>query len=355
MSNLRLSIALILFTFKCLAQPVLNSSEIPDIGFSTISRTVNGNGINPGPAGYNQSWNFTAFPDTGLPVSKTWVNPAETPNGSQFPEATHALEYEQPAGTIYRLYYKANETSMELVGKERDWQAFINPYLQIYTNPALVFSFPCGFDSLQTDNYRVYSNESLGFLGTAYYESGGSSYEIDGLGTLETTSGIYPNTLRIKRRQISTDSSFSQTFPGQFSLTITNKRSTNYEWLNLESGSMLPVWSISLDTAITQGNQTTSKTVVHTVADLSSFARNNFIKNELHFFPNPAGSQITLQLRENATVVVRDMGGRVIQARHYVFNETAPTMDLSSVESGIYSIQIVSKNFRYNGILVKVD
>ena len=101
-----------------MAQPTINQASFPAFGTSITSREVDGTGINPGPAGANQTWNFTAFPDTGAPVTGTYVNPSTTPFAAQFPTANYALQVQAEGNTSSTTYgyYKLDNSSFELLG-----------------------------------------------------------------------------------------------------------------------------------------------------------------------------------------------------------------------------------------------
>jgi hypothetical protein len=340
------------------AQPVLNFSSLPPLGTVLKSSEVNGTGISPGPAGANQSWNFSSFPDTGVVENIQFANPASTPYAAMFPSSNGVsvgvANYQGTVVTTYS-YTNASASGLDLTGSVISY----GPSFEITTklpNPQTIYSFPAGFNSVSNDEFVTTQSVMVIPPGppSTNVIPGTASYVIDGYGTLVTSSGTYPNSLRFKRREITNDTTRTIVGEGQTFVTYRQTRKTAYEWVTVQASGSHPVWLISYDTTqVKQGvisppQEITSLAVNHTYRDISSSADNK-IQNEsfkLSLFPNPANNQVMLRLQEDARVRLLDIRGKEIKTEYFSLNQPGlPILDLSTIQSGTYIVKVDGNNF----------
>jgi hypothetical protein len=335
-----------------MAQPTINQASFPAFGTTITSREVDGTGINPGPAGANQTWNFTAFPDTGDPVTLTYVNPSTTPFAAQFPTANYAFQgqvQESPGSTTYG-YYKLDNSSFELLGSATSASGYdlvIN-----FSNPLTQITFPASLGSSNSDTYESVANSS--FPGNIFTSNGTYSYTIDAYGTLTSSSGTYNNVVRLKSRDISNDTSIIS-FLGNVDTTYTSYRTTNYEYMRVLPGATIAVWSISNDTSST-GLQTGSQLTVNHITQVSLTGVNE-IQNPsvLATFPNPANDRVLFLLPQDARISLLDLSGRVVNMQEFSIQGGAmPVMEVSNLPAGTYLVKAEGKEYSATGKVIIV-
>jgi hypothetical protein len=338
MKTIILSTFAVLFVSLGFSQPVLNLNGMPEPGTIISSSSVNGGGINPGAAGANQTWNFTQFPDTGTASNITFVNPLGTPYYSNFPTATSAYEVSLETGNVYG-YFKESNSALEILGSAFNDES--GDVFSTFTNPQTTYGFPSTLNSTLTDTYRSVIDYSA--FGATYITSGTISYVVDAYGTLVTSSGTYPNTLRIKRRDISVDSAITD-----FGDFVSNSRSTAYEWVTTATGASIGVWTISYDTTLSDGigPDSYSLNVNHSQGNFTSSSVNQASTMSLSVFPNPASDRILILLPQEANVSILDISGRLIQSQYFdLAGAEMPVMDIAKLPSGTYLIRAEGRGY----------
>jgi hypothetical protein len=336
------------------AQPVLNLSGLPPFGTTKTTTLVDGTGINPGPAGANQTWNFSAFPDTGTINTLVIAEPSETPFYSQFPTATSVSIIETSidgADYYFNTYTRASEDALELLGTVIHDGSLEDVYSTVFINPETIFAFPATLNSVNTDTYESPANS----FDPENTITGNTSYTVDGYGTLVTNSGTYPNTLRFKRREIVLDT-FLFSNPKIEIPIYSESRNTTYEWVHIQNGGSFTVWTISYDTSSTgfgPPQETFSSSTNHTYGEVNVGSSKLNSVTALGTFPNPASNQVLIMLPEAATVTVFDLGGRAILAQEFsLSSSTMPILDISALPSGTYITRAKGKTFSSSAKLI---
>ena len=342
--SLLTSCTLGLFALGAMAQPTINLASVPGFGTTITTRDVDGTGINPGPAGANQTWNFTAYPDTGAPVSLTYVNPASTPFAVDFPNSNYAFESETIDGATNYGYYNLNASSFELLGNATANGDNTTQVISL-SNPQTALSFPATFNSTNSDTYKVeFANELFSIAST-----GTSTYLADAYGTLTTSSGTYNNVLRLKRRNTSLD-----TISSPFGMFYGTSSSTAYEYMRVAAGATLAAWTISYDTSQTDlGGETISLNTRHTTGEFPAATEQANNAFNLGVFPNPASNQVLIMLTEDAIVSVFDLGGRAVLAQDFSLSgNKMPILDVSTLPSGTYITRATGKTLSSSAKLI---
>jgi hypothetical protein len=329
------------------AQPTLSLGGMPGLGTIISSNAVAATGINPGAAGANQTWDFTAFPDTGAIDTITFISPANTPFSSNFPTSTIAYKVFTDSLNVYG-YLKESTAAFELLGSA--FNDNTSDFISIFTNPQSLYSFPSTFNTTFTDTYR--STVDYTSFGATFVSTGTLSYVVDGYGTLITNSGTYPNTLRFKKRDISTDSTLSD-----FGDFVSESRNTTYEWVSVANGASIGIWTISTDTTLGSFGQPDSYSlnVSHTRGDFSTSGIKQTQNLNLTVFPNPANDKALILLPADATVSLLDMSGRIVQTNRFTVTDgTMPIMDVSKLPAGTYFVKADGKNYSSTGKIVVI-
>ncbi len=346
MGNCFLLLGLLLAQFS-MAQPVLEANHLPPVGtYITLDR-MSFDGIAPGSAGPNQVWDFSAYVPNGTTEYLSYLAAESSPYYANYPQANRVSLCELPNGLTEWKYYQQTTNALTQLGLVKEYVTGANPIRYEFTNSGTAYTFPAGIDSGLTDNYRIYSNESMGLAYTAYYESGTISYLVDGYGTLTTPSGTYPNTLRIKHRKTIVDSTFNTMPFGPPSLEIKYTNGTRYEWLRFDAGFAIPVWSIEMDTVSTPGAPATYHVRVSQAnIGLPSTTKTEENDKTLVLYPNPATDKVILMLKKDAQVSVIDLSGRVVHKQHFeISGNSLPEMDVSRLPVGLYTVLSYGKDY----------
>lgn len=344
MKKILLQFVCCLSTGLLIAQPTLNQAGIPSFGSSITTRDVDGTGISPGPAGANQSWNFTAYPDTGAPVTLTYVNPATTPFTADFPNSNYAFQSETIDGATNYGYYNLTSSSFELLGNATTNADNTTQVISL-SNPQTFLSFPAALNSTNSDTYALlFANDVVSIAST-----GNASYLVDAYGTLTTASGTYTNVLRLKRRSASLD-----TITAIFGTFYSQSNSTRYEYLRVAPNASMSAWTISYDTTQSElGGETIELNVQHTTGEFPTGLEQINNATNLGIFPNPANNQVLIMLTEDAIVSVFDLGGRAVLTQDFSLSgNTMPILDVSALPSGTYITRATGKTLSSSAKLI---
>lgn len=335
-----------------LAQPTLTTNSSPNIDFTYSTSQVDLGNTSEGPAGANVTWDFSSLLDTGLVSTFDFVDPATLSDASSFPTATIAysglLE-----GVEFSAYLRNSATSFELLGSaiSSPFGNFVIPY----TDPMKLFSFPTTFNSVYSDTYRSDFTADLGFASTTTTTTGTTSYEVDGYGTLITSSGTYNNVLRMKKYDVSFDTSFTSIAGEEQLPTYSENRALSYEWIVVANGESIPVFVITTDTTITEFEETYSRSASHSYSDeftgLESKQAADFM-----LFPNPTEGKfvatVSKQIRE---IQICDITGKTVKtfAPDADLLNDVQEFDITNLPAGIYWVRQIGNNTTLTKKLVR--
>ncbi|OJW83395.1 MAG: hypothetical protein BGO69_00440 [Bacteroidetes bacterium 46-16] len=178
-----LSALLSMAVVKTFAQPAINdTSNIAPVGMGD-SISVLTSAVSPGPAGANQTWDFSALVPQGGGYAQ-YVDPASTPYAASYPAATRAVKIDIPAvGTIYE-YDIVSATKWEMLAGN----VTASTADDYSANPKTMIPIPFHYGDNVTDTF--YKNAVGPYTVTMSY---------DGYGTLVTPFATYTNVVRMKR------------------------------------------------------------------------------------------------------------------------------------------------------------
>jgi len=173
---------------NAVAQAPITSSINPSVGFSSFSKAADTTGVVPGPAGANQTWNFS-LNVTGLAVPSSVIPAAGTAFASSFPTANLASN----AGNGSYAYFLADNSQYTFLG------IGTTNYVDVYTDPETYFSYPLNYNVPQTDNFAGNYSYDDGSGGTIHMtHTGTHTATYDGYGTLIVNGHTFNNVVRIK-------------------------------------------------------------------------------------------------------------------------------------------------------------
>jgi hypothetical protein len=230
-------VILLLFALSLFAQPTMNQGNMPQIGTKAEFIFYESENVEPGPAGANQTWDFSNIvksADQSGATSPEFVAVSEAFQKDDFPDATLA----EKSDTAY-TFYKIENNQLIRLGTGYDVGA------EILTDAQLQYQIPFSYGDSYTDDFA-----GTNFI--AEFESdrsGTITTEADAYGTIKVGEKTYDNALRLKTYIEITDivEMEFQGFP--VTATITTEL-TSYSWV-LE-GQYYPVFSMTDGVAITE-------------------------------------------------------------------------------------------------------
>ncbi len=188
------------FAARSWAQPVLDVPFLPQAG-TTV--TLGGNefsGADPGPAGADQTWDFSGLTQT-FEESYIFMDPAATPFADLYPDANLAAQ--QPDTSYF--YYDLTGSTVESIGFAKDQVGFGLVYTDFALDPERIISIPFTYNDSESDTFAGIQ----GALGFDVEISGTKSIEADAWGTLVLPSGEFMNTVRLREVRSQTSNSFT--------------------------------------------------------------------------------------------------------------------------------------------------
>lgn len=296
MRKLFFEAALIMLSqFSAWAQPVATSANVTDFdGEFYFAEATN---FNPGPAGANQTWDFSnldlIFAGTDTPVAIS-----QTPFAAQFPTANNCYVFSGMFPPDRYYYQKISPDKYEIIGL-----AITATTGENYTpNPRTFATFPYTFGTVFSDTYRTVNETTDTSVVITY----------DAYGTLILPTGTYSNAIRQK--------------------IVMNGTTTNYVWFNVQ-----PFYPL-LQTVLEENSLGIVKQV-NLGTDDHSFEKNFAV------YPNPASDVITIDAIgtiDNAVAIeLFDlMGKRLMVQNASPLENDQIQLNVESLNAGIYLLKI---------------
>ncbi len=327
--NYALIILLVLTISIVFSQPSItysgNAPQIGDIYYHSNTNDL----LNPGPAGANQSWDFSEINVSSTSQSSI-MNPNNTPFANDFPECNQVYHFNE---TSTYLYYDLSQDEMNHYGEGFD----DNPPMIIYfTDPIKEIEYPFAYNNSFDDEYA----SSKIYEGLTWHTHGSVTTTADAWGSVTTPEDTYNNVLRVLSVRNQVDSVFIE----DIFMYATTCTIWNYSWHT--GSSHTPVMAISIfDSDIlsdTTSNYTTStQHVVNPVTEIRS----------LQVYPNPASDKILVSFTTNRinkiTISIVDLTGKeIMQYQKDVISNGLQTFDLSlnMLKKGLYFVKIDDGN-----------
>ncbi len=336
--NFSLGLFLMLLSNVAFTQITLDSGDVPQIGdvFINANDTTHVDSTLSISTGASLSWDFSWIRND-LQDTTNYVDPASTPNGSNFPGATLA----QPDQQGY-FYFIVDQNHLEVMGTQMDTIDII------FDDPLNYFVFPLTYSSNFTDT---------GVMNVTFpYDTSVSGITIDsvrfkrtiiltdsvvGWGTITTPIVTYDNVLQIKSNEVDIDSIFVHT-TGMFStwMPIQNTTSTinKWEWLTKYKKTALVSMEVSGDTI---------KKLSYFLDPSTNIETQTITESRVTIFPNPANNFVTIQSNKPVSFIeIFDMSGNRIQ----FYNINSQKIKTNKLNSGNYLLKSYDSNQKLIGI-----
>jgi hypothetical protein len=281
----------------------------------------------PGGSGANQTWNFANL----VADSSAYVfveDPATTPQGPDFPNATAAVV--APEGT---QFYQSSSTLVELVGPSLIGQT------APLSNPASFLPLPCTYQTSWEDDFAG----EIDLMGFALQVTGDVVAIADGYGTLILPEGTVNDVLRIHR----------------ITTTVIN---TPFGGGEIEEDAYA-FYKVDLGLPILEISNTTGELPLLGPIDISSLKWVNVTNVGLDeqasspigisVFPNPATDNVQINFSltggRSVSIDLFDLTGRQVHSMNVSTAASGlhtSTLDVSELPSGMYLLRIMDNKGR---------
>lgn len=310
-------------------------------GTPKFAVTVNIDPALAGPAGTNQTWDFSNLQATGEQYKVSIVSAEAFP---EYSGATIAMKLESDSDIVYQVLKPLNGTLTEVgsvlskdgVQMNTD---FNNPKNLLPASIALGQSF--------TDSYS--SSIDMGQLGlNAILKSTGTSeFIVDASGVLSLPGRTYSNVIRTVTHDVQTDTMAFEIpgFPPAFEETP--KRITTWSWYSADNSGFPLVFSIVVDSSFESGNWTSDVTAFYTTTEVTGVPDLATFSAEKLPYPSQVNNVLTIPVDQNETIPsvisVTDLQGRVV-GQYFPRRERENEIRIypSNLAPGVYHI----KDFR---------
>jgi hypothetical protein len=321
-----------LFAGSAFAQISLTAAvHGPVIGDSFNILRADTTGVQPGPAGASQTWNFSSLVIDTVPASITYDDLANQTFAADFPNGNMVLADGSGGFTIL----ESNANALTLHGINNSTLGSIP-----YTDAQILMNFPVSFGAANVNNDAFAASYTL--LGFPVTRSGTSSTVADAYGTLILPGGTFNNVLRVK-----TTSSINDATP----LGATTTDQVDYKWYDANNKNYLLTISVTTTVAPILGTTVTKVVAVldnPTASGLSE--RRNDIGN-ISVFPNPASDHflLNIDLKKSGkyTLSVFSADGRIMMNDsdvNMLAGRQNRSLDISAFPEGIYLLCVAGED-----------
>ena len=349
---LALIVAALIAPFVSSAQPIITQDWIGSPGDQIDADTV-GQIPDPGPAGPDQFWDFSALPEDPATLPFSFLEPNQTPFFMDFPKSN--LSISQSKLGIYG-YDEVNASTYD------NWGSVGPSTMTIYDDPITELTFPFTYEDSFDDDYSGIRTQN----GVQTFITGKASVTADAYGTAEMPGGTFDDVVRVKMILESEDST-------DLGLGIVEKilqTTTVYLWYSADHPGPLCIHETieGLQIAIVEElpNDTlafgpTSVFVFDPLATSSAtqfFSESNF---DLTVSTNPFVSQLnfdfTVERSGSMQLEIQTITGQTVFEREILATAGANsiTIPTSDIPSGSYLAVLKNEEAGALTKLVKVD
>lgn len=312
----------VLVSSTSIAQPTLTVDNNPRTG-NYMYQTPSPTGFNPGFNGANMTWNFSSLSGTGTMIQGNGVDANMAVHGSNFPNATVAIQ--EANGT--ETYYYGDTNGQGFYGTVATSGGTTAQL--VYSDPQDLIQYPMTYSDSFSDSFTGQFSSS----GSSFTRSGTTTVQADGYGTLMTPAGTFTDVLRLK-----TTMQYSDAIAGQVIVSYQEER-----WTWYDANSPYPLLTFTNLSANGQSS------IFLNYLDATSVGTNDLtaLDLELEIAPNPTSDfvNVNFNLEQSATVkitVLNLIGQEMKSIASTRYNEgiQQTRVELSDFPSGTYFMRM---------------
>jgi hypothetical protein len=312
----------------------VTSAEMPAIGDAVFYKVINVNTFNELPAitGVGVTWDYSTIVEKIDTVQYLYVDPATTAETDSFPGAMVA---EATAGINGHFFFSSDASNFYRDG------FFSDELKMVYSNKLKLCALPFDFGTAFTDTYTG-TGWMTGVPAPASLDDGTYSFDVQGKGTLVLPIGYFNNVMRVYYEE-----SFSVKADIGTGTPMTIFTITEYGYEYWKAGVTKPILTFySTNTTDFSGGNSTTKAARYQkkLTPDGTGSINESASLNCFMSPNPATDKLQLQLATGsiAQVDIYDMIGQLVLSSRPA--ATFVSLDITSLESGMYSVRITSDN-----------
>lgn len=333
---------LLIFTMLVVTTSVsaqITAAEMPSIGDTIVYRLINKNTFDPQPSntGLNVIWNYSSVVLKSDTVQLFYIDPADTPEDTLFPNSGVA---EATGGTTGHFFFKLNANEFLRTG-------FYTDELQmVYTDTLKLCELPFQFGTSYNDDYT--GTGVFPVLGTPYpamIDDGEFEFDVDGTGTLILPHGAFNNVYRVYYEEFFTIK--ADLGLGGY-MGIASIDEYGYEWWKAGHVKPLLTYYHTETTDMIQGGTQTDEVVrfdKYALPDgpVPGFGELSDISGAVVFY-NAAEQKIHIQYGNDVVekIMLHDVTGRLLLDKTVNGNEDV--ISTSGLATGAYFLLIQGKN-----------
>lgn len=340
-----LSVSFMAACISASAQITVTQADIASIGTVVKQARDSVPTVMPGPAGANQTWNFSTLMSHEVDTL-TFTNPAWTPNAASFPSSNLAVVFSPQFGNPGVSYLNSSPTGLWVLG-EGDQSMILD-----YNPDQLLIPFPATYGTNYTNTYSYTMKQAYtGFPGIdsiMFKETTSKTGNFDGWGNLTTPLGTFA-TIRSKDLEVMTDSVWIHSTgpfpPAGWTFSQASKDTTyRFGWWANGVGFPLAQIDSSRTGGIMEADWLQASPATTSMAPLTS-------ENGVSLYPNPANSFVNIVIPDNDAnaLTIYDASGRAVRTVSLSSNYTL--ISTEDLPAGMYFYVTTGKsvNTSYRG------
>jgi hypothetical protein len=318
MKNLYLnSLALLVSAFSLNAQVTLTKASYePVIGDLDNRIHYDSTTVLPKLTGTNQLWNFTGM-NAQSTYTISFINPASAPGNVLFPTATIV---QNGVGESTYEFYRSTTSNYEFVGQVDP----VNTETLVFSNSGILRSYPISYGSSSIDSWSALQTSGSGTMNM----SGTATIAATGTGTVILPNGnVHPNCLQVTETITLTVVSGTTTMNGYF-----------YNVFYYEAARKFPIFEYAYEA---MGSIKFSASA-NSDALMAGINENRILNGAVSIYPNPVKDELYISL--NGTEIPMDLQVMDMQGRDVLSKEYSNSINVESLEQGLYIIKLNYKD-----------
>ncbi|MEM6344210.1 MAG: T9SS type A sorting domain-containing protein [Bacteroidota bacterium] len=323
-------------------QATIDANTVLNIGESAPVK-LGLNFWNPGPAGANQSWDFSAV-DHNQDWDWRFYDPAETVFADSFPSANMAFALPVANSPESWSYYRFANDSLQYLGSA----SILSPtdstgFYQIFEqNPDLELIFPFTFGTAVSDQAHGIQWVNVGGMTFAQTRDKTTTRTVDAYGDITTPYGTFNNVLRVRTTESIADT-LRTLFPVASSQEI-----VRYTWYSADERYVLMQMDSIATMSFGQPVDINHAHMFRSGEIMTSLEQDRLAtKLDLQAFPNPTRARLSIRFQleqaEKVSLRLSNIIGQdlIREELTYPFiGERQHELDVSMLGAGYYLLSV---------------